>query len=67
MPKNFGCCERSSAAETDPRAESDAEGAFGWKILDSAHIAWYFFSISIRESRFSVYTAGAGESAISKH
>ena len=39
------------------RGISEVEGAFGWKTPSSCHFAWYFFSIAIRVSRFSVCKA----------
>lgn len=53
-PKNFGCCSRSSAAEMEWRGTSSIVGAFGWKTASSCHCCWYFFSMAIRVSRFSV-------------
>jgi hypothetical protein len=32
-------------------------GASGWKTPSFCHCAWYFFSIAIRASLFSVYNA----------
>jgi hypothetical protein len=54
VPKNLGCCARSSAAETEWRGTSEVEGALGWKTPSSCHCFWYFFSHFVRASRFSV-------------
>jgi hypothetical protein len=38
----------------EPWGTSEKEGASTSKTLSCFHFAWYFFSIAIRESRFSV-------------
>jgi hypothetical protein len=55
VPKNLGYLARTSAAEMLWRGISEVEGALDWKTQSSCHFFWYFFSIAIRVSRFSVY------------
>ena len=54
VPKYLGCSLRSSAAGFLPVGISEMEGALDSKRRASCHFAWYFFSIAIRVSRFSV-------------
>src|SRR6202035_801431 len=58
VPKNFGCCLRNSAGVTEWRGTSAVVGALGWKTPSSCHFFWYFFSIVMRVSRFSVCIEG---------
>ena len=54
LPWKVGYFFRSSEADMDPVGTSDVVGALAWKTPDSCHLAWYFFSIEINISRFSV-------------
>ncbi len=54
VPKNLGTFSRSAAAEIDPKGTSVVDGALDWKTPSSCHFFWYFFSMAIRVSRFSV-------------
>jgi hypothetical protein len=54
VPKNLGCCFRTSAAEMLCRGISVVVGALDWKTPSSCHFDWYFFSIAMRVSLFSV-------------
>jgi hypothetical protein len=54
VPKNLGCCARSSAGDMEWKGTSAVVGALLSKTLVSAHTFWYFFSMAMRLSRFSV-------------
>ena len=54
MLKCLGCFFRSSAGSIEPVGISEVVGALESKTLLSRHFFWYFFSIPIKVSLFSV-------------
>jgi hypothetical protein len=56
VPKYFGCFFLSSAGEMDVVGISAVVGAAALKTPESCHLFWYFFSIAMRVSRFSVFS-----------
>lgn len=55
VPKNFGYFSRSSADDRVLGGTSDRDGASTSNTFFSFHCAWYFFSMAIRVSLFSVW------------